>query len=132
MDEQLEPDLGQIKMATAALVACIVQTLDESDPTFRDRFEHRVDEWYYAIRDRGHPDLHALELLAWARDAARSARPFDPPGGKTPARLEAEKEPQLNLPCLVACPARHLSRTAHLSSGLRCGMVASRGPRGAA
>jgi hypothetical protein len=79
MDEQLEPDLGQIKMATAALVTCIVQTLDESDPTFRDRFEHRVDEWYYAIRDRGHPDLHALELLAWARDAARSARPFDPP-----------------------------------------------------
>ncbi|MGD0532531.1 MAG: hypothetical protein ABSA62_09715 [Methyloceanibacter sp.] len=47
MDEQLEPDLGQIKMATAALVACIVQTLDESDPTFRDRFEHRVDEWYF-------------------------------------------------------------------------------------
>lgn len=38
-DTYLKSDIGQVKLATAALIASIVQTLNESDPTFRARFE---------------------------------------------------------------------------------------------
>ena len=65
-------DLDQIKTATAAVVACIVQTLDESDQTFRERFEGRLSQWYEAVRNNPEYGLPAIETISWARDAARS------------------------------------------------------------
>lgn len=46
-----EADLFQAKRGTAVLAACIVQTLNESDNTFQERFLKRLSEAYYEIRD---------------------------------------------------------------------------------
>lgn len=45
-------DLDHAMRGTAALAACIVQTLTESDPSFQERFLERLGEAYYHFRDR--------------------------------------------------------------------------------
>ena len=72
--------LDQTKAAVAVLIACIVQILGESDSSFQERFERRLDDWYNAIRDRtpAHfgDGLKILEMLSWAREAVRSKSLF--------------------------------------------------------
>jgi hypothetical protein len=72
-DNYLKSNIGQVKLATAVLIASVVQTLNESDPTFRKRFEEHLAEWYAAMRDSGKGDAVGLELLVWAREAARKS-----------------------------------------------------------
>lgn len=65
-------DLFRAKRGTAVLAACIVQTLNESDDTFQERFLKRLSEAYYEIRDNqsgdwGQDVLQELELLSWTR-----------------------------------------------------------------
>lgn len=69
-------DIDQTKAAMAAVAACIVQTLHESDPSFLERFEPRLEEWYRAMQERG--ESHGMETLSWVRDAIRSSVPFQP------------------------------------------------------
>jgi hypothetical protein len=71
-----QSDLDDLKTATAGIVSCIVQTLGESDPSFSGRFEHRLDDWYAEMRNNRNYGPHALEMLSWAREAARSDRPL--------------------------------------------------------
>jgi len=62
-------DLAQIKRATAVLVTCVVQTLDESDDTAQARFVKRLEDAYALLRDD--PDqggIHVLEMLSWVRE----------------------------------------------------------------
>lgn len=60
-------DLSQTKWAAAYLVASVVQTLDESDPTFRARFSETLSRAYGSLRDAGGKTV-GLELLAWTRE----------------------------------------------------------------
>jgi hypothetical protein len=80
MGARPQSDLDQLKTGVAALVACIVQTIEESDPSFRGRFEQKVSDWYHYLRENDpSPGLHALEVLNWARSAAQNVRPFSEP-----------------------------------------------------
>jgi hypothetical protein len=62
----------QIKSGAAALVTCIVKTLNESDPTFEKRFLENLAKAYSEFRDGDrHPDrdvILVLEMLAWTRE----------------------------------------------------------------
>lgn len=62
-------DLDQVKSATAILATCIVQTLNESDPSFQDRFLNRLARAYSEVRDNSKGDvIQELELLSWTRE----------------------------------------------------------------
>lgn len=51
------------------LVACIVQTLQKSDPTFQKRFLDRLEAAYRHLKDEGREeDLPDLEVLQWTRE----------------------------------------------------------------
>lgn len=58
------------KRGVAKLVTVLVQTLNESDPTFQERFLARLSEAYYQVRDEpeGGEPRHELELLSWTRE----------------------------------------------------------------
>lgn len=68
------PELHRAKRGVAALTACVVQTLNESDPTFEKRFLDRLERVYYEFRDE--PGAHdkdsdviqELELFQWTRE----------------------------------------------------------------
>lgn len=62
-------DLHRAKRGMAALTACIVQTLNESDPTFETRFLDRLGRVYYEFRDNSEGDVvQELELFSWTRE----------------------------------------------------------------
>lgn len=58
-------DLNGAKSGTAVLVAVLVQTLNETDPSFKDRFLEKLGHAYAERRDEG--NLNELEVLSWAR-----------------------------------------------------------------
>jgi hypothetical protein len=61
-------DLFLAKRGVAALTACAVQALTESDPTFQDRFLAKLEKAYRKF-DRMEGDMiQELELLAWTRE----------------------------------------------------------------
>ncbi|MCC6925718.1 hypothetical protein [Novosphingobium sp.] len=62
-------DLGHLKKATAILTACVVQTLNESDPSFQERFLERLARAYRELKDNTDGDVqNEMELLAWTRE----------------------------------------------------------------
>ena len=62
-------DPFHIRRGVAALTACVVQTLNESDPTFQKRFLKRLDRAYDLIRDDTEGDVRQeLELLSSVRE----------------------------------------------------------------
>lgn len=62
-------DLDHLKKGTAFLAACIVQTLNESDPSFQTRFLDRLTRAYQKLRDNSDGKVQdELELLAWTRE----------------------------------------------------------------
>jgi hypothetical protein len=48
------------------LIACMVKTLNESDPTFKERFVENLDRIYADIRD-DYP-IECLETITWATE----------------------------------------------------------------
>jgi hypothetical protein len=66
MDRRTD-DLIQTKLAAAYLAAAIVQTLNESDPTFRERFLQTLSKAYGSLRDQAET-VAGLELLVWTRE----------------------------------------------------------------
>jgi hypothetical protein len=71
MTDAVTSDLFRAKRGVAVLATCIVQTMNETDPTFTDRFLRRVERAYYEIREgrmgwEG-DTLQELELLKWMR-----------------------------------------------------------------
>jgi len=65
----LKDDLSQVKSGTAVLFACVVQTLSESDPSFKTRFLEKLSAAYRDRRDDvARSGQHELELLAWTRE----------------------------------------------------------------
>ena len=62
-------DLDHLKKGTAVLAACVVQTLNESDPSFQTRFLERLALAYRELKDNADGEVqHELELLAWTRE----------------------------------------------------------------
>jgi hypothetical protein len=62
-------DLSPVKRGAAVLTACVVRTLNESDPSFQKRF--------LALLERAHRQLREIpqiegsdesEMLAWTRE----------------------------------------------------------------
>lgn len=63
-----DTDLDHLKKGVAVLAACVVQTLDESDPSFERRFLDRLARAYRELKDNTDGDVqHEMELLAWTR-----------------------------------------------------------------
>jgi len=61
-------DLHRAKVGVSMLATCIVQTMNESDPTFTDRFLKRLRDAYYELRDNTDGDVkEQMELLEWTR-----------------------------------------------------------------
>ena len=62
------------KMGVTALTSCLVQTLNESDPTFQKRFVEKLDRSYARLKDSpaGGEPLDCLELLRWVAEALRT------------------------------------------------------------
>lgn len=61
-------DLDHAKKGTAVLLACVAQTLGESDHTFLDRLLANLDHAYRKLRDDPSATVHELELLSWTRE----------------------------------------------------------------
>ena len=62
-------DLFHARRGVAAVVACLAQTLNESDSTFEKRFLKRLERAYDQIRDDSEGDVRQeLELLSCVRD----------------------------------------------------------------
>ena len=70
MAEPFESPTDQTKMAAAILVACVVQTLGESDATVQRRFLDRLENVYHDVCDRMGTDC--LETLIWVREIIQS------------------------------------------------------------
>ena len=63
-----DTDLDHLKKGTAMLGACLVQTINESDPSFQRRFLERLSEAYYELKDNTEgPVMQEMELLSWTR-----------------------------------------------------------------
>ena len=66
--EDARSDLHRAKLGTAVLAACLAETLNETDPTFRDRFLSKMETAYYKLRDDSDGDqVEQMELLDWTR-----------------------------------------------------------------
>ncbi len=68
MAEKMD-DLFRAKRGVAILATCIVQTLNESDPTFQDRFLEKLSRAYDEVKDNMQGDVRQeMELLNWTRE----------------------------------------------------------------
>lgn len=67
------PDLpiNQTNLALAALTACIVQTLDESQAGVRSAFEKNLENVYRSLRFGPLAETECLETLTWTRETLR-------------------------------------------------------------
>lgn len=62
-------DLFRAKRGVAVLAAVVVQTLNESDPTYQERFLTRLAAAYRELKDDSEgPVNQELELLSWTRE----------------------------------------------------------------
>lgn len=66
-----------VRTGAAALACCIVRTLQQSDPTFEERFLKNLDEAYHHFKDDndavgadGSPRdvIGVLEILSWTNE----------------------------------------------------------------
>ena len=64
--------INQTTLAMAALVACIVQTLDESQAGVRPAFEANLQTMYDALRRGQMAQAECLEILTLARDLLKN------------------------------------------------------------
>lgn len=78
--EDQRSDLHRAKVGVAVLATVIVETINESDPTFKDRFLKKMTDAYYKLRDDSPGDqIEQMELLDWTRSFLTG---FDPIKGQ--------------------------------------------------
>jgi hypothetical protein len=76
-------DLHRAKRGTAILIACVVQTLNESDPSFEERFLERLGRAYGELKDNFDGDVRQeLELVNWTREFLTGWSPITGQGKK--------------------------------------------------
>ena len=62
-------DVDNAKRGVSVLATCIVETMNETDPNFRDRFLENLSKAYRKLRDDcDNDELFSLELLGWTRN----------------------------------------------------------------
>jgi hypothetical protein len=62
-------DLHRAKRGVAAMFACLVQTINETDPSFQERFSAKLVEGYREFKDNTEGDVtQELELFSWTRE----------------------------------------------------------------
>ncbi len=63
-------ELHRAKRGMAVLVTCLVETLNKSDPSFKDQFLETMEQAYHKVKDSGWGDdvIQELELLQWTRE----------------------------------------------------------------
>lgn len=85
-------DLHRAKRGGAILAACIVQTMNESDSSYQERFLRRLQAAYHFLRDGSVGDVvEEMELLSWTMQYLTG---FDPINGKSEPLL-ADYQPKL-------------------------------------
>src|SRR5439155_9176567 len=98
-------DLDRTKRAVAALVTCVVTTLNETEPSFQERFLANLDKAYCKFQDdTGDDVIQELELLSWTRRVTRS--PGGVPSGlqeKAPLRTGLEVMGVVQITTIAAC-----------------------------
>lgn len=61
-------ELHRAKRGVAILATILVQTLNESDPTFQERFLSRLARGYRELKDNTDGDVvQEMSLLSWTR-----------------------------------------------------------------
>jgi hypothetical protein len=60
--------LSQTAKGAAVLTALVVETLNESNPSFRKRFLKRLDAAYHSLDDGPRSEARAIEMLLWTRE----------------------------------------------------------------
>jgi hypothetical protein len=64
-----DAELRNAKEGVAMLVACLVQTIQQTDNTFQERFLDRLGLAYNEVRNNSEGDQrHAMEVLSWPRE----------------------------------------------------------------
>lgn len=79
--------LFRAKRGVAAMIVCVVQTMNETDPTFQERFIRRLERAYIELKDHVGDNAEAealqeLELLAGVRELLTG---FSPDHGQAPS-----------------------------------------------
>jgi hypothetical protein len=60
--------IDQTRLAVAALAACLVDALGESEPAFQAKFEANLEHAYDNIREMEGSNVGAMEILHWTRE----------------------------------------------------------------
>lgn len=69
-------DLIHLKKGMAVLTACVVETLNQSDPSFQTRFLEKLALAYGELKDNTDGEVRQqLELLAWTRELLTGFNP---------------------------------------------------------
>lgn len=67
--EDKRSDLHRAKVGVAVLATTLVKTLNETDPTFQERFLKNLTTAHYKLRDDTKGDvIEQIELLTWTRE----------------------------------------------------------------
>jgi hypothetical protein len=70
-------DLHRAKVGVSILTTCLVQTLNETDPTFQKRFLKKLTDAHYELRDNTDGDVQEqMELLSWTREFLTGFNPI--------------------------------------------------------
>ena len=69
-------DLFLAKRGVAALTVCLVRTLNESDPTFQERFLAWLERAYSVFDNMEDDTIQEHELLAWTREYLTGRSPI--------------------------------------------------------
>ena len=86
--------LHQAKLAAAALAACIVGTLNETDPTFKTRFLDRLAREYEKYRNNSDADpVHVLDVIHWTGQLLKGWNPV-PEQAASSVREDAPASPE--------------------------------------
>jgi hypothetical protein len=88
--EDKRSDLHRAKLGMTMVSACLVQTLNETDPTFQNRFLKRMEAAYRELKDNTDGDVkEQMEALSWTMELLTG---WDPIGGRQSSFL-ADYEP---------------------------------------
>lgn len=69
MDRVKNPTLDSTKTGVATVIAALVHTLAESDPSFQERFLKRLEQAAYSRKNSENPwELDEVETIHWARE----------------------------------------------------------------
>lgn len=67
LETKITADTAQTRLAIAALAACLVRSLGESNPGLQSRFEALLEKAYHNLQGASVAHTGAMETLTWTR-----------------------------------------------------------------